>query len=138
MAYVSHSGSNKSSQYDWKILIFMVILLVSILVFVAFKFLYPNIVGAPAVPTGVVSPPAMAGPTSSSTTSAVLVPKQNKSATIATPKSVDAVTADESKNSELNTTDNALKSELLVEPNKTQSTDTLLCSDKDRAAGLCQ
>lgn len=144
MAYVSHSGSNKSSQYDWKILIFMIVLLVSILIFVAIKFLYPHLlVGTSAVPTPQVSQPVVTAQPSKVDVPAALVSpnttaEPKDSAIVSAPKSVEVVISDAPKNSEPKKIDNTLKSDLFVEPSQDRSANELLCSNNDRAAGLCQ
>jgi len=153
MAYVSHSGTNNTSQYDWKVLIFMVLLLAAILVFVAAKFIYPEI-----VTTGVVVPAQAINTTSMSSapksmvkTDAAAVGIVEKKEVIPTsaPKviastvksapssSTTEVTAPVKKEIAPATQSDTNGPALVSSEANTQSGD-LRCSDSDRTAGLCK
>ena len=144
MAYVSHSGTNNASQYDWKILIFMVLLLVSILGFVAVKFLFPGAV----VETNAVFPdqakssaPAAAPLSKANVVPQIISPEhlaEKKTDVIAPVAKTTAV--NDQKESIPKTVDSVMKPEhdVQTEIKPVQKTDTLLCSESDRASGLCQ
>lgn len=145
MAYVSHSGSSKSSQYDWKVLIFMVLLLISVLIFVAVKFLYPELItGAPpVVSTPVKHVEAVAQPRQIDATSQVLPSNAvaEKKPDVA-PKVTNPLAVDEPKSSKQvainSSNDISQHAELKENENKKSETQNLLCSENDRASGLCQ
>jgi hypothetical protein len=148
MAYVSHSGSNNSSQYDWKVLIFMVLLLVSILIFVAIKFLYPELITgtAPVVSTPVKQSEPAVQANKIDTASQVLSskPMAEKKTEVATsaPKVTKSTVVDELKNSTPIPVDpvNDMSHDIELKAkseNKTEA-QNLLCSKSDRASGLCQ
>lgn len=127
MAYISHSGTDNESQYDWKVLIFMVLLLVSILVFVAIKFLFPDVV---AGPNSVLPDQAKNSAPAASANKTEMVPQiipperlaEKKAEFIApAPKTTKSTSVNDPKNS-MHQTD----------------TENLLCSKSDRASGLCQ
>lgn len=144
MAYISHSGTDNASQYDWKILIFMVLLLVSILVFVAIKFLFPGVIAG----TNSVFPnqeknsaPAAAPMNKAAVAPQIILPErlaEKKTEVIApAPKTT---TVNDQKDSIPKAVDSVMKPvhDVQAEINPVQKTDTLLCSENDRASGLCQ
>lgn len=155
MAYVSHSGTGSASQYDWKILIFMVLLLVSILVFVAVKFLFPEVAGG----INTVSPvqattttvqaanSAPAAPISPTEVTSQMIPPERpaekKAAVIAAaPKTTGSTTANVLKSSAPQATHSAIppvnEAPATINPELKKETGGLLCSESDRASGLCQ
>lgn len=161
MAYVSHSGTGSTSQYDWKILIFMVLLLVSILVFVAVKFLFPEVAGgintvspvqATTTPIQVTTPVqtannAPAAPISPTEVTSQMIPPERpaeKTAAVIAPapKTTGSTTTNVLKSSAPQATHSAIppvnEAPATINPELKKETGGLLCSESDRASGLCQ
>jgi len=138
MAYVSHSGTNSSSQYDWKVLIFMVLLLASILVFVAAKFIYPEV-----MTTGTVAPAQTMSNTVTTSAAKTVVKKdavlvvdtagKQEQAPVSAPKVIKSVVDSAPVSS---TTPIAVPAQKAI--TSSSQSDNLRCSDSDHAAGLCK
>lgn len=128
MAYISHSGTDNASQYDWKVLIFMVLLLVSILAFVAIKFLFPDVVAG----TNSVFP----DPVKNSASAAA---PMNKTEVV--PQIIPPEQLAEKKAESMAPAPKTTKSTFVNDPKNSmhkKDTENLRCSESDRASGLCQ
>jgi len=144
MAYISHSGTDNASQYDWKILIFMVLLLASVFVFVAIKFLFPGVIAGKnsVFPDQVKNSAPAAAPMNKTNVVPQIIPlerlAEKKTEVIAPAPKTTAV--NDQKDSIPKAVDSVMKPvhDVQAEINPIQKTDTLLCSESDRASGLCQ
>jgi hypothetical protein len=154
MAYVSHSGTNNTSQYDWKVLIFMVLLLAAILVFVAAKFIYPEMVKTSTV----VPAQAMSNTSTSSapksmvkTDAAAVISIAEKKEVIppSAPKVIVSTVDSAPSSSTIEatapaqkliapTTQSDINQPALVSSEANTQSEDLRCSDSDHTAGLCK
>lgn len=134
MAYISHSGkSNKSSHYDWHILIVIILLLVSILTFVVVKFVFPELFADPQrldttqqQQSTPVAEPVSAAPTHT-VTAQPASPQR-----VSTPATAQS-TAVKKETEQVLSTDKPQEKPAA----KPAVSEALKCSDSDRLAGLC-
>lgn len=134
MAYISHSGkSNKSSHYDWHILIVIILLLVSILTFVVVKFVFPELFADPQrldttqqQQSTPIAEPVSAAPTH--TVAAQPATQQRASAPATKPSTAVKKEASQAVSADKPQEKPAAKPVV---------NEALKCSDSDRLAGLC-
>lgn len=133
MAYISHSGkSNKSSHYDWHVLIVIILLLVSILTFVVVKFVFPELFADPQRldATQQQQSTPIAEPVSAQPQKAVTAqPAAPQHAVV----SEQSTAVKETKSADATSTDKPQEKPAA----KPAVSEALKCSDSDRLAGLC-